>query len=329
MNGWELEDPGEDILFKRTKKIRDFIKNYPLAAFSRDDSLLMILRRYHPQLNCSTDDPDYPAEGYRMGLACYTATSYTYFILPAGLSYTGISIRYDKDISDFAVTISSQELTRVTNRWELGEKMNNIASRTEAERIAAFAALSNERRPVKKTVPITQTSIDSTVIGTLHQGDFEDWWISEEIAIPFWDGKALPFTFMDLNPNEDSTFIAEADVLLAAFLAKTPIDRLTISHHVYRNCMDFLDAIGYDEDDDALWHMKAPEAVWQFVTCTHMYVSREPYQDKGIYLQLVCRCDWEQEHGLQLVYNKEGRLIRVSASDGHILGWQGDGMIEA
>lgn len=84
--------------------------------------------------------------------------------------------------------------------------------------------------------------------------------------------------------------------------------------------MDFLDAIGYDEADDAMWKMTQPEEVWQFVTSTGLYVSREPYEDKGMYLQLLCDCDWEQEHGLQLVYNKQGQLVRVSAQDGHILG---------
>ncbi|PUV24605.1 hypothetical protein DCO56_12280 [Sphingobacterium athyrii] len=130
----------------------------------------------------------------------------------------------------------------------------------------------------------------------------------------------MPVSFTDFNPNEDHSFIEEADELLRNFLAQDNSQRLTVSAYVYQNCMDFLDAIGYDDADDAMWKMKQPEEVWQFVKFTGLYVSREPYEDKGVYLQLLCDCDWEQEHGLQLVYNKQGKLVRVSAQDGHIIG---------
>ncbi|MBZ4191325.1 DUF6985 domain-containing protein [Niabella beijingensis] len=326
MTGWELEKPNEDLLFKRFKKIRSFLKEYPLATISRDDSVLLIIRKYHPQLNCAPDDPNHPADNYRICLAYYTMYSYNYFELPL-FDYLNISMTYDKNIANFAIIISAREMTRTTNIAELSKKLNNFEIRTEPEKAAIFERLTNEPPEVKKSVPITQTSVESGIIGTLAQGGFEDWWTSEEVAIPFWDNRQLAITFMDFNPNEDASFLEEADELLSVFLKKTATDRLSATSYVYRNCMDFLDAIGYDEEDDALWNMKTPEEVWQFVECTEIYISREPYEDKGVYLQLICDCGWEQEHGLQLVYNKQGRLIRVSAQDGHIMGWKGDGMV--
>ncbi|HMR83375.1 MAG TPA: hypothetical protein PKE30_09595 [Niabella sp.] len=329
MTGWELEKPNEDILFKRFKKIKAFLKEYPLATLSGDNSVLLIIRKYHPQLNCSTDDPYYPASTYRICLAYCTVTSYTYFLLPSRFTYLNISMVYDKHIQNFAITITSKEMTRTTNIPELSRKLNNYTAKTEAEIEAVFAGLSNELPEVKKKIPITQTTVTSRIIGTLEQSDFEDWWTSEKIKIPFWDDRGLAITFTDFNPNEDSLFLEVADELLKNFLAKTPADRLAVSKYVYQNCMDFLDAVGFDEADEAMWNMKSAEEVWKFVECTHIYISREPYEDKGVYLLLSCKCDWEQEHGLQLVYNKQGRLTRVSAEDGHIMSWEGDGMIEA
>ncbi|RDH43718.1 hypothetical protein B9G39_09845 [Zooshikella ganghwensis] len=42
------------------------------------------------------------------------------------------------------------------------------------------------------------------------------------------------------------------------------------------------------------------------------------YGDKAIYISLSCECDWEEEHGLLLVF-KEGRYInKLGGYDGHL-----------
>ncbi|SKA44471.1 hypothetical protein SAMN04488128_106411 [Chitinophaga eiseniae] len=326
MTGWELTELRSELLNKRSKKIKAFLKEYPLATITRDDSTMLIIRKYHPELNWRPDDPTYPTNSYRMCLAYYTISTETYYELP-DLDYTAVYMSYDQKVWPFSIIIVAKEMTRTTNISELSKKLNNFERRTEEEKKAIFAGLSNEVPEVKKKIAITQTTVQSKAIGTLRQDDFEDWWTSGEIDIPFWDNQPFTITYTDFNPNEDTMFLEEADVLLSNFLAKTSVDRLAVSGHVYRNCMDFLEAIGFNEDDEVLWNMKSEEEVWRFVKCTNLYVGREPYEDKGVYLQLVCNCDWEQEHGLQLVYNKDGKLVRVSAQDGHIMGWKGSGMI--
>ena len=179
----------------------------------------------------------------------------------------------------------------------------------------------------EKAMPIPYTEITSSVIGKLKQSDFDDWWESEEISIPYLNNEPMAITFMDLNPEEDKEFVAEADKLLKIFLAKTNIDRLSSSKHVHKNCTDFLAMIEYDEDDEALHQIKSPEEVWQYVQFQNIYLQRY-YEDNKVYLSLSGNCDWEQEHGLQLVFDDKGKLMRVSQSDGDIFGWEGDGMIE-
>lgn len=327
MTGWEIENPGAYLLSGNDKNLRAFLKNYPLSALSPDGQMLFIIRQYHPTLNCSPDDPLHPAETYRMCLAYYTYSSYFFFELPTHLHYNLLSVRYDQNIQDVAITISSREMTRVTNVKELFAKLESYAPKTDAEKEAAFASLSNEIPPQKKKAPITQTEVESTVIGVLKNADFDDWWVSAPQKIAFLDQEEMTFTITDYNPNEDEKLMEEADETIHNFLAKTLQDREAMSTYVYQNCMDFLDAIGYDEVDQALWDIKDPHEIWNYVTPREIYITREPYEDQGVYLRLIFSCEWEQEHGLQLVFNQKGKLIRVSEDDGHIMGWQGHGMI--
>lgn len=327
MTGWEIENPGEYLIADQDKILKNFMKAYPLSALSPDGEMLLIIRKYHPMLNCSPDDPVHPSDSFRMCLAYYTVSSYFFFELPTHFNYNMLSVRYDQNIQDVAITISSREMTRVTNIKELFLKLESYAPKTEAEKDAAFASLNNEIPPQKKRLPITQTEVTSAVIGELKNADFDDWWVSAPQKIGFLGEVEMNFTITDYNPNEDENFMDEADEILRNFLSKTLIDRDATSTYVYQNCMDFLDAIGYDEADQHLWDIKDPQEIWNYVTPKEIYVTREPYEDKGVYLRLIFSCEWEQEHGLQLVFNKSGKLVRVSEDDGHILGWQGHGMI--
>lgn len=157
----------------------------------------------------------------------------------------------------------------------------------------------------------------SQVIGVLTQHEeFEDWWESKPRNIPFFEDKELVVTFMDFDPRDDKAFVEEADAALETFLAMKATDRLAISQPVYQNCMDFLEAVGYDEDDQPLWDIKDPQAIWRFVNPQEVHVSRRHRRDGDLYLSLMCECSWEHEHGLQLVFRQGRSLTRVSSQDG-------------
>ncbi|MEO0339352.1 MAG: hypothetical protein AAF242_09060 [Bacteroidota bacterium] len=59
-------------------------------------------------------------------------------------------------------------------------------------------------------------------------------------------------SFPVFSPEEDQDFITDADAVLKNFLQKGQEERLALAELVYKNCMDFLQAIGYDETDKAL-----------------------------------------------------------------------------
>jgi len=175
-------------------------------------------------------------------------------------------------------------------------------------------------RQLKKTKPTKMSKeIISKIIGRLKQEDsFPDWWKSEEIAIPFLDNDKLTITFMDFEPEHDKTFIEEADQALTNFLKLDVNDRNLISDLAYKNCMDFLDAVEFNEADEPLRQIKNHNEIWKYIQPTEIYITRRPYKEQDIYVQIACECDWEQEHGLQLVFRQGKKLTRISDQDGHL-----------
>lgn len=161
--------------------------------------------------------------------------------------------------------------------------------------------------------------IISEVIGPLKQdSSFPDWWESEPIPIPLLDQAKLGITFMDFEPDQDTAFMREADQALTNFLKLDEAYKVEITDHVYQNCMDFLAAVGPDDADDALRQMQEKKEIWHFVHPNQIYVTRRPSREQDIYVFIACNCDWEQEHGLQLVFRQGKKLTRVSDQDGHV-----------
>ncbi len=126
----------------------------------------------------------------------------------------------------------------------------------------------------------------------------------------------MSIIFMDYEPETDLKFIDEADSALSNFFLLDKQSRLALSDLVFKNYSDFLEAIG--DDDEFKINIKQKEDIWDFVHPSEIYVTRRPYNDMDIYVQIHCGCDWEEEHGLQLVFRQGRQLTRVSDIDGHL-----------
>ncbi len=163
-------------------------------------------------------------------------------------------------------------------------------------------------------------TIKSDLLGELKQkGQIAGWWGSEPIEIPFFDHKKMQINYGEFLPEEDPKFIEEADQAVKTFLQKSKEDRDSISHLVYKNCMDFLNQIVLRESDQVFIDMKDQNEIWNHVRHFRyggINLSRRPHRDQDIYLEINCRCGWEQEHGLKLVFRQGRQITRVSAMDG-------------
>lgn len=162
-------------------------------------------------------------------------------------------------------------------------------------------------------------SVGVPPVGVFWQDEeFADWWIREATIFPFFDGQKLKLVLHGFVPAEDKNFPAEAGAVLSQFLKKGNADRLAISEPVHKNCREFLEAVGYEKEDDAMREIEYPDEIWRFVQPQVVYVKRNRYDNRDIYISVECNCDWEREHGLQLVFRRGETLTRVSQVDGHL-----------
>ena len=161
------------------------------------------------------------------------------------------------------------------------------------------------------------TTLHSAVLGPLTQDvSFADWYEADApLGMPFFDGMPLGVTLIDVAPGTEAALVADADDALRAFRELTTTDRRAVSERVMRNYLEMLEMsdiepLEVDEDD--------PDGIWRFVHPTQMYLSRRARRDHDVYVQIHCNCDWEEEHGLQLIFRHGRLLTRVSDIDGHL-----------
>ena len=160
-------------------------------------------------------------------------------------------------------------------------------------------------------------TIESEIIGTLVQNDkFESWWRSSPTLIKLIETE-LHITYMDFIPSEDEHFIKEADEALSQFIKIESSYKLQIAQSIFGN---FVDYCSYVSESDIPEKMKGttPLSIWNFIYPSEIFVNRRYHRDQDIYIVLACECEWEKEHGLQLVFKQGKKLTRVSDQDGHL-----------
>lgn len=106
---------------------------------------------------------------------------------------------------------------------------------------------------------------------------------------------------------------------LSAFLALTSRDRLADSRHLYAYYRDVKQAVASEDGRELEMAVpKTPEAIWTHVTPTQLYLDAGRDGDPHLYIVAECECDWEDEHGLMMVWRDGATLCKVSGFDGHV-----------
>ncbi|WP_422927608.1 DUF6985 domain-containing protein [Singulisphaera sp. PoT] len=138
-----------------------------------------------------------------------------------------------------------------------------------------------------------------------------EWLVSAPIEIPYFDGLPLTITLDGLNDSDAE----EVNAAIESFLRLGPKDRLAASPYVYKN---YLHIAEISDEEDLDCRIDSDAEVWKYVEPSEVFVSRRSRRDRAIYVQVTARCDWEPEHGLQIVYRRGSELSRVSDQDGHL-----------
>ncbi len=164
-----------------------------------------------------------------------------------------------------------------------------------------------------------------------------EWSQSQPIEIPLFDNQAVPFVvpieddwgkdFYQKNKTEIEGLIPKA---IEAFLKLDTKYREKISEVVYGNYKQTMEIMS---DDEMVKIDSAPE-VWSHIHPKEIYIkyrdrvhaNADPANNKQIYVQVCCDCDWEAEHGLVLLFKGGDKLVRVSEYDGHLTEAEAMGM---
>jgi hypothetical protein len=128
--------------------------------------------------------------------------------------------------------------------------------------------------------------------------------------------KALGGHLCDLVLDEDcarDAQRADIDRAITSFLALEPSALTDVEEHVFRYYLDGKDDL--EPGEPGYLEIGRASDVWKHVQFgAEATVGRE---GNGVYISLGCNCDWEQEHGLQIVFKDGQRVNKVGPFDGH------------
>ena len=160
-------------------------------------------------------------------------------------------------------------------------------------------------------------AVESPLLGKLTpDARFADWLVSAPVAVTLLRGKPVAFI---LEAVENDRRPAEFHAAVAAFLALADAARVATERHVFALYRSFAD--DFKEEYDWPFRIAEPSGVWPHVDATEVRVKREDDGNNApVYVQVAAECDWEVEHGLQLVYSGGNVLTRVSTQDGWMSG---------
>jgi hypothetical protein len=110
----------------------------------------------------------------------------------------------------------------------------------------------------------------------------------------------------------------EADIhrAITSFVSLKPAALAEAEEHIFRY---YLDCKDYYEPGEP-GHVDIPGAgdVWKHIQFGGEATVSRRSKDNTVYISLGCNCDWEPEHGLQIVLKDGMRVTKVGDYDGHV-----------
>lgn len=142
--------------------------------------------------------------------------------------------------------------------------------------------------------------MDIEYLGELKEsGPFDGVWLSSEVEIPYFGGKKFFFE-LELQDN-----LLDEDFLSAIrnFFHLTEKDKSEAKQYLFEN---YQECVGYwSEDDVSIVKIENEQQVWDFLHPDKIGLFRG---DNSVYVVIFAECDWDSEHGLQIVY-REGKTL--------------------
>lgn len=142
--------------------------------------------------------------------------------------------------------------------------------------------------------------------------DFEDWLVSKKVPVPYLAGTQVNFIIEGL---EGDAFPKDFLQAISNFLTLTEKDGYKITPYIFQIYRRAVKTVG---ERGLGFVLTREEDVWSHLRMTSVRVVRRPHADTDVYIQVEGACDWDMEHGVQIVLRKGNMLVRVSSRDGHL-----------
>jgi hypothetical protein len=152
-------------------------------------------------------------------------------------------------------------------------------------------------------------------LGKTTQDDrVDEWYYSEPVIVGTLGNKLCQIV---VNGYVDDTNKEQFHNAISNFLFGSPsvlTDAQDFIFQYYQDINSFC-----TPSDEGFLLIETPDKVWEHVQLGEKpIVERRAYGDQGIYISLECACDWEPEHGLQIVFKDGVKVNKVGGFDGHL-----------
>jgi hypothetical protein len=148
-------------------------------------------------------------------------------------------------------------------------------------------------------------------LGEVTKGERFGWYYSKPMPVPMFGGEECRIVLRGYDADENKE---DFHVAISNFLSGNPAVLREADEPLYRYYKDF-EGWWLEDGNEPI----KPAEVWQHVRLgSEPMVERRWHGDKGIYISVECECDWEQEHGLQLVLKNGLKVNKLGGYDGHL-----------
>jgi hypothetical protein len=152
------------------------------------------------------------------------------------------------------------------------------------------------------------------LVGPVTKDERFDWLYSTPMPLKVFGNKEIRIV---LEGYEEDGNQQDFHLAISTFLSIGEDVLIAAEPHVFNYYRDINEYLA--PSDEGYVGINTPSEVWDHVQVgEEAFVGRRPYGDKGIYVSIECNCDWEPEHGLQIVFKNGKSVCKVGPYDGHI-----------
>lgn len=151
------------------------------------------------------------------------------------------------------------------------------------------------------------------LLGEMEKDQYYDELRSKPVVVNVLGGIQFESTLEEYEQDKAKEEFHEA---LENFLSIDSLVLKSAQDYVYQYYKDIF--VRLEPGNDWYIEIDNPRAVWKHIEFCSLVVSRNPYGDKLVYISLQCSCDWEREHGLQIVFKQGQHVSKVGPFDGRL-----------